>query len=73
MTRINTNTQEMADAAIEFEEIGNALRKRNVTSATVAQALRWCKEDRNQRIVETATINVPFWKAILIKLRILND
>lgn len=73
MTRINSNAQEMADAAIEFEEIGNALRKRNVNSATVAQALRWCKEDRNERIVETATINVPFWKAILIKLRIIND
>ena len=63
----------MADAATEFEEIGNALRKRNVTSATVSQALQWCKEDRNQFVGETTTINVPFWKSIIIKLRFMND
>jgi transcriptional regulator NrdR family protein len=41
----NSNSQEMADAAFTLETVCNSMTKRNVTSAPIDVAMRWCKED----------------------------
>lgn len=65
---MNSNSQEMADAAFTMEAICAAMARRNVTSAPISLAVRWCKEDAALALKKSSAATLPIKREVKNKV-----